>query len=178
MKLPMQEVWDQRPGTNLVALDKTDDQHQFVLQCEQRLQNEERSLWMGLAGFISIADWYGDKPFWLVHAMDYRGRMYPVSSLLNYMRADPYRACFSFREGRKLGGKQVDGFTGFEWLLIFTVVVSERKKKVIIKIWVIYKRQWRANFQKNCSNKRQYTFLIFFSIFCLIISKVPGQFIF
>lgn len=132
MKLPMQEIWDQPPGTHLVAVDKTDDQYQFVLQCELRLQNEERSLWKGLASFISIADWYGDRPFWLVHAMDYRGRIYPISSLLNYMRADPYRACFNFREGRKLGGKQVDGYTGFEWLLIHTVVISERKKKVII----------------------------------------------
>ena len=61
--------------------------------------------------------------------MDYRGRIYPITSILTYISSDPYRASFKFREGRKLGGKQSDGLTGFEWLLIHVVSVSEKKKK-------------------------------------------------
>lgn len=90
---------------------------------------QKRCLWKGLANFISIAEWYGDHPLWFVHAMDYRGRIYPITSILTYISADPYRASFKFREGRKLGGKQSDGYTGFEWLLIHAVSVSEKKKK-------------------------------------------------
>ena len=61
--------------------------------------------------------------------MDYRGRIYPISAVLTYISADPYRASFKFREGRKLGGVQEDGYTGFEWLLIHAVSVSDKKKK-------------------------------------------------
>lgn len=129
MKIPMQEIWDQLPKTRLVALNHNDDQFRYNLQCERRLRHEERCLWKNLINFISVAEWYGDQPLWFVHAMDYRGRIYPISAVLTYISSDPYRASFKFREGRKLGGKQADGYTGFEWLLIHAASISDKKKK-------------------------------------------------
>ena len=42
MKIPMQEIWDQKKGVALVALNEKDDSYRYNKQCEQRLRHEER----------------------------------------------------------------------------------------------------------------------------------------
>ena len=129
MKIPSQDVFDQVSGTRLVAVDETSDTEFRDWQCERRLRHEERCLHKGIMYHLNICEWIGERPIWIVNTMDYRGRIYPCTSILNYLGADPVRGVFKFKDARKLGGKQPDGFTGFEWLLIHVVIISEKKTK-------------------------------------------------
>ena len=44
MKIPMQEIWDQKKGVALVALNKNDENFRYNQQCEQRMRHEERNV--------------------------------------------------------------------------------------------------------------------------------------
>ena len=112
---------DLRPSTNFGTLEY------------RKLKREEVGLSELIDKVVSIAGWLGERTFWLVQAADFRGRLYPIGPYINHLSNDETRAMFKFKNGSKLGGKQMDGRTGLDWLLIHLVNVSEVKKKVSTK---------------------------------------------
>ena len=61
----------------------------------------------------SLLEWgEGIQPFYVPHSIDFRGRVYPVTTALNQMGDDPIKALLLFGEARALGQ------FGFNWLLM------------------------------------------------------------
>ena len=61
---------------------------------------------------LYFGDFYAKKGhFYLTHGIDFRGRLYPTTSALNYQGRDSERALCKFAEGKPLG-------EGVEWYLI------------------------------------------------------------
>ena len=86
-----ENVHDLRPKTNIGKLEY------------DKLRQEENSLTESIDQVLSIADWLGEKTFWLVQAADFRGRLYPIGPFINHLSNDETRAMFKFKNGSKLG---------------------------------------------------------------------------
>jgi DNA-directed RNA polymerase len=60
---------------------------------------------------MAVADYIGDQTFWVQQNLDYRGRMYGMTSF-QFQDRDYVRGMFRFREGRPIGP------TAFKWLAV------------------------------------------------------------
>ena len=64
-----------------------------------------------VARSIFLGDFYKGRPFYLVHGIDFRGRIYPSSSCLNYQSEDLTRASLRFADAKPITTKeQADWF--------------------------------------------------------------------
>ena len=82
---------DLRPSTNFGTLGYS------------KLKREEVGLLELIDKVVSIADWLGERTFWMVQAADFRGRLYPIGAFINHLSHDETRAMFKFKNGSKLG---------------------------------------------------------------------------
>ena len=85
------EDGDLRPSTNFGTLEY------------KKLKQEEVGLLELIDKVVSIADWLGERTFWMVQAADFRGRLYPIGAFINHLMNDETRAMFKFKNGSKLG---------------------------------------------------------------------------
>lgn len=72
---------------------------------------------------LSLANHFRDKPFWMPHNLDFRGRVYPVPPHLNHLSSDLIRALLIFNQERPLG---VDGL---KWLKLHCINLTGLKKR-------------------------------------------------
>lgn len=88
-----------------------------------REQAELYSLWCDALYKLSLANHFRDKPFWLPHNMDFRGRVYPVPPHLNHLSSDLSRSLLFFDQ------KQPLGKDGLMWLKLHCINLTGKKKR-------------------------------------------------
>uniref|UniRef100_A0A1I8H4E5 DNA-directed RNA polymerase n=1 Tax=Macrostomum lignano TaxID=282301 RepID=A0A1I8H4E5_9PLAT len=91
---------------------------------ERKAERERYSLWCTELYRLSIADWLKDRPFYLPHNMDFRGRAYPMPPHLNHMSCDLSRSLLRFNNAKPLGER------GWRWLRIHAINVADLGKKL------------------------------------------------
>lgn len=72
---------------------------------------------------LLIANHYQDKVFWFAHTSDYRGRIYPIPSILSYTASDVNRSLLLFDERKPLGPD------GLACLKLYCVNLKGTKKR-------------------------------------------------
>lgn len=101
------------PGDDIKD-ERGDDWKNYANSC-RRWAREAESWDMRRAEYgrlLFFADFYNKKDhFYLVHGIDFRGRLYPTTSALNYQGRDVERALCRFHAGQPLGA-------GVEWFLV------------------------------------------------------------
>uniref|UniRef100_A0A1L8DGQ1 DNA-directed RNA polymerase n=2 Tax=Nyssomyia neivai TaxID=330878 RepID=A0A1L8DGQ1_9DIPT len=93
----------------------------------RRQQAEMYSLWCDCLYRLSLANHFRDKPFWLPHNMDFRGRVYPIPPHLSHMGSDLARSLLKFHEGKPLG------VNGLKWLKLHCINLTGVKKRESIE---------------------------------------------
>lgn len=86
-------------------------------------QSSAYSLWCDTLYKLSLANHFRDKPFWLPHNMDFRGRVYPIPPHLNHLSSDLSRAFLNFHQ------KQPLGENGLNWLKLHCINLTGLKKR-------------------------------------------------
>uniref|UniRef100_A0A7G3AR83 DNA-directed RNA polymerase n=1 Tax=Lutzomyia longipalpis TaxID=7200 RepID=A0A7G3AR83_LUTLO len=89
----------------------------------RRQQAEMYSLWCDCLYRLSLANHFRDRPFWLPHNMDFRGRVYPLPPHLSHMGSDLARSLLKFHEGKPLGRD------GLMWLKLHCINLTGTKKR-------------------------------------------------
>lgn len=90
------------------------------------------SLWCDTLYKLSLANHFRDKPFWLPHNMDFRGRVYPVPPHLNHLSSDLSRSLLFFSQ------KQPLGKDGLMWLKLHCVNLTGKKKRDSVHDRLVY----------------------------------------
>lgn len=72
---------------------------------------------------LSLANHFRDRPFWLPHNMDFRGRTYPIPPHLTHLSADLTRSMLQFHQ------KQPLGRFGLDWLKLHCINLTGLKKR-------------------------------------------------
>ncbi|XP_033764314.1 DNA-directed RNA polymerase, mitochondrial-like isoform X2 [Pecten maximus] len=96
---------------------------------------EMNSLWYSCLWMLTIAKEFSDKPFWLPLNIDYRGRVYCLSAILQYQSNDMTRSLFLFANGKPLGEK------GLDWLKIHLINLTGLRKRYSNKDRLDYANQ-------------------------------------
>ncbi|XP_060080512.1 DNA-directed RNA polymerase, mitochondrial-like [Ylistrum balloti] len=89
----------------------------------QKKSLEMNSLWYSCLWMLTLANEFRDQVFWLPTNMDYRGRVYCYSTILQYQSDDMTRSLFLFAKGKPLGEK------GLDWLKIHLINLKGIKKR-------------------------------------------------
>ncbi|OWF53869.1 DNA-directed RNA polymerase, mitochondrial-like [Mizuhopecten yessoensis] len=84
---------------------------------------EMNSLWCSCLWTLTIANEFRDQVFWLPLNLDFRGRVYTCSSIMQFQSNDMTRSLFLFANGKPLGEK------GLDWLKIHVINLTGLKKK-------------------------------------------------
>lgn len=71
---------------------------------------------------LLVANHFRDKVFWFPHNIDFRGRIYPIPSILNYTDLDLNRSLLLFAQKKPLGPE------GLKWLKLHCVNLRGDKK--------------------------------------------------
>uniref|UniRef100_A0A914YPG9 DNA-directed RNA polymerase n=1 Tax=Panagrolaimus superbus TaxID=310955 RepID=A0A914YPG9_9BILA len=93
---------------------------------------EMNSLWAWLRYRVALARHYRNDVLFFPHNMDFRGRVYPISSHLSHMGDDINRCILKFAKGKRLGKR------GLYWLKLHVVNVTGLLKKKSIAERVQY----------------------------------------
>ncbi|XP_069106002.1 DNA-directed RNA polymerase, mitochondrial-like [Argopecten irradians] len=107
---------------------------------------EMNSLWYSCLWMLTIAKEFSDKPFWLPLNLDYRGRVYCCSSILQYQSNDLTRSLFLFANGKPLGEK------GLDWLKIHLINLTGLKKRFSNKDRLEYANQMMDKILDSADN--------------------------
>lgn len=86
-------------------------------------QGAAYSMWCDTLYKLSLANHFRDRPFWLPHNMDFRGRVYPIPPHLNHLSSDLSRAMLNFHQ------KQPLGENGLQWLKLHCINLTGLKKR-------------------------------------------------
>lgn len=89
----------------------------------KRRQAEMYSLWCDCLYRLSLANHFRNRPFWLPHNMDFRGRVYPLPPHFSHMGSDLAKSLLIFHEGKPLGPD------GLKWLKIHCINLTGTKKR-------------------------------------------------
>lgn len=81
---------------------------------------------------LSLANHFRDRPFWLPHNLDFRGRTYPIPPHLTHLSADLTRSMLHFHR------KQPLGRFGLDWLKLHCINLTGLKKRESIQDRFIY----------------------------------------
>lgn len=98
----------------------------------QQRQNELFSLYSDALYKLSLANYFRDRPFWLPHNMDFRGRVYPIPPHLTHLSADLTRSMLCFHQ------KQPLGEFGLDWLKLHCINLTGHKKRNSIQDRLAY----------------------------------------
>jgi len=107
LKIPMRDCWDMSHGIKSIVTTSTSDPlYNRHKQVETRLRVEEKGLYVTFQSHLGLVKYFSQfDEFWLPLDLDYRGRIYPTTAIMNPLSSDPYRASFLFGKAKKLGGR-------------------------------------------------------------------------
>lgn len=99
--------------------------HKYQEKVEEwrKLTAESNSLWCDTRYKLSIANHFQDDMMFFPHNIDFRGRVYPLAPYFHHMGGDLSRSLLMFAKGLPLGP------SGFDWLKIHCINLTELKKK-------------------------------------------------
>ncbi|KAH7722584.1 DNA-dependent RNA polymerase [Aphelenchoides avenae] len=101
----------------------TEDWRAYAKKKFEAIKHESTSLWLWFLYRLLLAEHYKDDVLFFPHNMDFRGRVYPISPLLNHMGDDVNRCLLKFAKGKKLGKD------GLRWLKLHCVNITGLMKR-------------------------------------------------
>ncbi|KAF8381533.1 rpom-1, partial [Pristionchus pacificus] len=98
---------------------------EFYRQKEGALKekNELNSLWYWMLYRLVLAEYFSSSTLFFPHNMDFRGRVYPISPLLNHMGDDVNRSILKFARGKTVGAR------GLSWLKLHCINLTGKLKR-------------------------------------------------
>lgn len=95
-------------------------------------QQDLLSLYSDTLYKLSLANHFRNRPFWLPHNLDFRGRTYPISPHLTHLSSDLTRSMLMFHQKKPLGEN------GLNWLKLHCINLTGLKKRESVEDRLIY----------------------------------------
>ncbi|GMR32288.1 hypothetical protein PMAYCL1PPCAC_02483, partial [Pristionchus mayeri] len=86
-------------------------------------RNELNGLWYWMLYRLVLAEYFSSSTLFFPHNMDFRGRVYPISPLLNHMGDDVNRSILKFARGKVVGAR------GLSWLKLHCINLTGKMKR-------------------------------------------------